>query len=74
MELDLSHCSDEAIRFTGLDDCIIGVDQRGFIVYSYIKMLAHFSRDMTTYEANEYIQFNVVGIKPDNYTVVYDEY
>jgi len=72
MELDLSLCSDEAIRFTGLDDCIIGIDQRGFIVYSHSKMLVHFSQDMTTYEATEYIQFNVVGIKPDNYTVVYD--
>jgi len=72
MELDLSHCSDEAIRFTGLDDCIIGIDQRGFIVYSHNKMIVHFSQDMTKHEAIEYIQFNVVGIKPDNYTVVYD--
>ena len=64
--------SDDAIKFTGLDDCITGIDQRGFLVYSYEKMVAHFQGDgMSLEEAFEYISFNVVGIKPDNYTVVY---
>ena len=72
MEIDTSFLSDEAIMFDELDKCIIGSDQSGFIVYSYKKMLTHFSRDMPTDDAAEYIEFNVVGIKPDNYTVVYD--
>jgi len=72
LELDL-FIADEAIRFDGLDKSIIGVDQRGFIVYSHDKMVDHFHGDgMSTEEAFEYISFNVVGIKPDNYTVVYD--
>jgi hypothetical protein len=62
-----------AIQFDGLDNCIIGSDQRGFLVYSYKKMLDYFSKSgMIMEEAAEYIEFNVVGIKPDNYTVVYD--
>ena len=72
MEIDTSFLSVEAIMFDDLDKCIIGSDQRGFLVYSYKKMLTHFSRDMPTDDAAEYIEFNVVGIKPDNYTVVYD--
>ena len=36
-------------------------------------MLDYFSKSgMIMEEAAEYIEFNVVGIKPDNYTVVYD--
>ena len=72
LELDL-FLADEAIKFDGLDECIIGIDQRGFIVYSHDKMVDHFHGDgMSIEEAFEYISFNVVGIKPDNYTVVYD--
>ena len=67
------HFADEAIRFTGLDECAIGVDQRGYIVYSYQKMLEHFMKDMSQEDAEEWIGFNVVGIKPDTYTVVYNE-
>ena len=48
MEIDTSFLSDEAIMFDDLDNCIIGSDQRGFLVYSYKKMLTHFSRDMPT--------------------------
>ena len=73
LELD-PYIADEAIKFDGLDDCIIGIDQRGFLVYSYNKMIAHFEGDgMSTDEAIEYIDFNVVGIKPDNYTILYHE-
>ena len=71
VELDF-FISDDAIKFTGLDECIIGTDQRGFLVYCHNKMLDHFQGDgMDIEEALEYIDFNVVGIKPDNYTVVY---
>ena len=73
LELD-PFVSDDAIKFTGLDDCITGIDQRGFLVYSYDKMIAHFEKDgMSIEEAMEYIDYNVVGIKPDNYTILYHE-
>ena len=73
LELD-PFIADEAIKFDGLDDCITGIDQRGFLVYSYEKMVVHFKRDgMSMEEAIEYIDFNVIGIKPDNYTILYHE-
>ena len=51
----------------------LGIDQRGFLVYSYNKIVDHFKGDgMSIEEAMEYIDFNVLGIKPDYYTVVYD--
>ena len=72
LELDL-FIADDAIKFDGLDECIMGIDQRGFIVYSHDKMVDHFQGDgMSMEEAFEYISYNVVGIKPDNYTVIYD--
>tara|TARA_R100001460_G_scaffold62323_2_gene102366 strand:+ start:580 stop:804 length:225 start_codon:yes stop_codon:yes gene_type:complete len=73
MELEEFNLCEEAIKFDGLDDCIIGTDQRGLLVYSHKKMLDYFSKSgMNVDEAAEYIEFNVVGIKPDNYTVVYE--
>ena len=71
--LEDEYCfADEAIRFTGLDECIIGTDHRGYLVYCYNKMLRHFMKDMGTLEeAQEWIDFNVLGIKPDSYTIIY---
>ena len=76
MDLDDSdfHFADEAIRFTGLDECAIGVDQRCYIVYSYQKMIEHFMKDMSYEEAEVWIGFNVGGIKPETYTVVFNEH
>ena len=66
------HLDDEAIRFTGLDECIIGVDHRGYLVYCYNRMIRHFMKDMGTLEeVQEGIDFNVLGIKPDTYTIIY---
>tara|TARA_R100000963_G_C4593583_1_gene69880 strand:- start:94 stop:345 length:252 start_codon:yes stop_codon:yes gene_type:complete len=66
------YLDDEAIRFTDLDECIIGTDHRGYLVYCYNKMLRHFMKDMGTLEdAQEWIDFNVLGIKPDSYTIIY---
>ena len=72
LEID-PYINDDAIKFEGLDKCIVGIDQRGFLVYSYNKIVDHFKGDgMSIEEAMEYIDFNVLGIKPDYYTVVYD--
>ncbi len=73
MEIDTSTLCEEAIKFDGLDHCLIGTDQRGYLVYSHQKIVNYFQNEgMSLDEAFEYIEFNVVGIKPDNYTVVYD--
>ena len=67
------HLDDEAIRFTGLDECIIGVDDRGYLAYCYNRMLALFMKreDWTEEEAEEWISFNVLGIQPATYAIIY---
>lgn len=73
MEVNFEMLDGEAIIFDHLNHCIIGCDQRGYAVYSYKKMHAHFMQDMTYEDAEEWIDFNVVGVKPDNYTILYDK-
>tara|TARA_R100001082_G_scaffold93525_1_gene60328 strand:+ start:107 stop:328 length:222 start_codon:yes stop_codon:yes gene_type:complete len=57
---------------TGLDDCIVGTDQNGYIVYDYKKIVNHFMLDdnMKLDEAIEYVNFNVLGLN-GNFTVVF---
>lgn len=65
------HLDDEAIRFTGLDECIIGVDDRGYLAYCYNRMMRHFMKEMNPEEAEEWISFNVLGIQPATYAIIY---
>ena len=68
----LQWVEDDAIRFTGLDEAIIGYDHRGLLVYSYEKMLDVFMRDMTEEEAVEWIDYNVLGTNAGmGFTVIY---
>ena len=68
----LQWVEDDAIRFTGLDEAIIGYDHRGLLVYSYEKMLDIFMRDMTEEEAVEWIDYNVLGTNAGmGFTVIY---
>jgi hypothetical protein len=66
--------ADEAIKFDNCDDAIIGVDQRGYLVYDYSKLVEVFKKQgMTTDEAVEWIDYNVLGVKPDHYTIIYTQ-
>lgn len=68
----LQWVEDDAIRFTGLDEAIIGYDHRGLLVYSYEKMLDVFMQDMTEEEAVEWIDYNVLGTNAGRgFTVIY---
>ena len=68
----LQWVADDAIRFTGLDEAIIGYDHRGLLVYGYEKMLDVFMRDMTEEEAVEWIDYNVLGTNAGmGFTVIY---
>jgi len=59
--------NEDAIRFHELDEAIIGTDHNGFIVYDYDTMLALFCRQgMTTDEAVEWIDYNVLGTNAGN--------
>ena len=68
----LNWVNEDAIRFTGLDEAVVGYDHRGLLVYSYEKMLDIFMRDMTEEEAVEWIDYNVLGTNAGmGFTVIY---
>ncbi len=63
---------DDAYRFKDCDSAVIGSDQRCFLVYDYNKLVEVFRNHGMNYdEAVDYVEFNVVGVKPDNYTILY---
>lgn len=67
--------NEEAIRITGLDNCIIGTDARGYLIYDYSLMLNHFIEEgMQQEEAMEWIDYNILGICPSNFVVLFDDF
>jgi len=59
--------NEDAIRFDGLDEAIIGTDHNGFIVYDHDIMITLFCQQgMTTSEAIEWIDYNVLGTNAGN--------
>jgi hypothetical protein len=62
IERHLDCCDDEAIRFDGLDDAVVGTDHDGNLVYEYEIMTRLFvEQGMTEEEAEEWINYNVIG-------------
>ena len=75
MKINAEVLREDAYRLTGLDSCIIGYTEDGFLVYSYEKMLEHFMADSpccTYEEAAEHIDFNILCIRPRNFEVLYE--
>lgn len=62
-----------AIRFDGLDSAIIGLDTHGFLVYDFDMLVtALMQQGMTSEEAIEWIDFNIVPINAGNaFTILY---
>ena len=68
----LDYLDDEAIIFDGCDDAIIGHDQNGYAVYHHTKLVQVFeAQGMTQDEAIEWIDYNIIGVQPHNYTILY---
>lgn len=63
----------EAIRFDGLDDAVVGVDHRGFLLYDHSKMIEVLEEQgMTADEAYEWIDYNVIPVMAgEGFTVIY---
>ena len=62
IERHLDCCDPEAIRFDGLDDAVVGTDHDGNLVYEYEIMTRLFvEQGMTEEEAEEWINYNVIG-------------
>lgn len=58
---------EEALILEGLDDCILGYSEDGILIYSYTRMIDHFTEEdgMTVDEAAEWIDYNVMGLMPN---------
>ena len=62
LEHQLNCCDPDAIRFEGLDESIVGICHRGFIIYDYSAMVSIFEgTGMSEEEAMEWIDYNVIG-------------
>ena len=73
-EIILDSLDKEALILDGLDHCVLGYDDHGILIYSYAKMFEHFSEEMTGDEAIEWIDYNVMGVKPNGkgFIICYD--
>lgn len=68
----LGELSDEAIIFDDCESAILGSDDNGYAVYSHEKLIEIFeSKGMTQDEAIEWIDYNIAGVCPRNYTILY---
>lgn len=72
IELFEEDLTEGAILFNGCSSAIVGRDHRGFAVYHYTKLVEIFTCDNCSIEdAEEYVDFNIIGIHPQNYTILY---
>ena len=59
-----SMLNDGALILTGLEDTIAGVSDDGLLIYDYQKMISFYEKQgMTTEEAVEWIDYNVMGVQ-----------
>ena len=70
----IDNLHESALILQGLDDCVLGHDDEGLLIYSYKKMYNHFSEQMSSEEAIEWIDYNVMGVKPNGkgFIICYD--
>ena len=69
-------CEGGALRLHDLDSAVIGVSNNGLLCYQHSKMLKIFmDQGMTADEAQEFIDYNVMGLMPNGkgFVMVYDE-
>ena len=69
----VSNVNSEAIFADGFDDAIMGYGSNGAAVYDYDKCchILMDTSDMDESEANEYMQFNVVGAYVGDFTPIF---
>lgn len=64
----------DANKLDGLNDCIIGTNPEGYLVYSYKELvLKHKGMGMTQDEAIEFVDYNILGLggKGVNWCIVF---
>jgi hypothetical protein len=67
--------NEEPIRLDGLDNCIIGTDVRGYLIYDYGKLLNHFVKEgMDEGDAMEWVDYNIMGMAQQNFIILFDDF
>lgn len=68
--------AEDCLKLDGLNDAIVGVDTKGYLVYDYQKIVDVFTKEphnMEYEEAIEFTDFNVVGLDGNgNWTIMYN--
>jgi hypothetical protein len=68
--------AEDCMKLDGLNDAIVGVDTKGYLVYDYHKIVDVFTKEphgMEFEEAIEFTDFNVVGLDGNgNWTIIYN--
>ncbi len=68
--------AEDSMKLDGLNDAIVGVDTKGYLVYDYHKIVDVFTKEphgMEFEEAIEFTDFNVVGLDGNgNWTIMYN--
>lgn len=69
----LTNQNPEAILWKGLDSCLIGMSTDNKAVYDISKIISYFEQDMglTTEEAIDYVEYNILGAYVGNYTPIH---
>ena len=73
LEHQLNCCDPSAIRFEGLDEAIVGICHKGFIIYDYGAIVSIYEgMGMSEEEAVEWIDYNVIGtMAGEGFTIMY---
>ena len=53
--------NDSTLKVNGYDDCIVGIDGDGRLVYDRRKMLDKLEKDMSSEEAEDFFEYNIAG-------------
>lgn len=68
--------AEDSMKLDGLNDAIVGVDTKGYLVYDYHKIVDIFTKEphkMELEEAIEFVDYNVVGLDGNgNWTIMYN--
>lgn len=68
----LENLSDDAMIFDDCEGAIVGHDQSGHAVYQHTKLVQVFEEQgMTQDEAIEWVDYNILGVQPQNFTILY---
>jgi hypothetical protein len=71
--LDRFCISEDALKAKGFDDCVIGVDMGGCIVYDADKMIRKIMKEIKSNynDAREYFEYNIAGAYVGDFTPIY---